>query len=261
MPSEPEERSPVLPLSHPLTGPVLVTGGGRGIGRAVVHAVAAHGAGVVAVSRTAGELAETARAAPDRIVPLVWDLADPDAMPDLVAAAEAAVGPLGGVVHAAAAQHRASALTTPVTEWRRVVEVGLAVPYFLSVAVARRQHESGTAGSHVFVASLTTSIGVAGISAYAAAKSGLAGVVRTFAVEWAATGVRVNAVAPGYIRTRLTADLLDHPERGPWVLSRIPMGRLGEPAEIAAPVVFLLSPAARYITGQILSVDGGWLAG
>jgi len=113
----------------------------------------------------------------------------------------------------------------------------------------------------VFIGSLTSARGIANIAPYAAAKSALLGVIRTLAVEWAASGTRVNGIAPGYFRTELTADLFADCDRAAWVHDRIPMGRLGDPADLAGAVVFLLSPASGYITGQLLPVDGGWLAG
>jgi NAD(P)-dependent dehydrogenase (short-subunit alcohol dehydrogenase family) len=113
----------------------------------------------------------------------------------------------------------------------------------------------------VFVGSLASHLGIRGIGAYAASKSGLLGVIRTLAVEWAPSGTRVNGVAPGYFRTELTASLLDDPERAAWVHSRIPMGRLGTADDLSGAVIFLLSDAAAYLTGQMVTVDGGWTAG
>jgi NAD(P)-dependent dehydrogenase (short-subunit alcohol dehydrogenase family) len=118
----------------------------------------------------------------------------------------------------------------------------------------------GVAGRHIFVGSLTSHLGIANISAYGASKSGVMGVVRSLAVEWATAGITVNAVIPGYIETQLTQDLLADPERRAWVLSRIPMARIGTPEDLAGAIVFLSSDAAKYITGQSIVVDGGWLA-
>ncbi|HEY6629687.1 MAG TPA: SDR family oxidoreductase, partial [Acidimicrobiia bacterium] len=128
-------------------------------------------------------------------------------------------------------------------------------------AVGRRQIEAGSVASHIFVGSLTTSIGIANTAAYSASKSGVAGVVRTLAVEWAQSGIRVNAIAPGYFRTQLTEGLFQDPARSAWIESRIPMGRIGAPDDLAGAAVFLASDASAYITGSILNVDGGWLAG
>jgi 2-deoxy-D-gluconate 3-dehydrogenase len=242
---------------------VLVTGAGRGLGRGLALAAASAGATVVAVSRTAAELDETAALAapamPGGILPLPWDVADVERMDDLVAEAARRLGPdapIVGVVHAAGVQHRALAVDFTVADWDRVTRLDLDAPFFLSTAVHRR----GGGASHVFVGSLTTSIGIINTSAYAASKAGLAGIVRTLAVEWAGTGARVNALCPGYFHTELTAALFADPQRSAWVHSRIPMGRLGVADDLAGAAVFLLSSASGYVTGLLLNVDGGWLA-
>jgi NAD(P)-dependent dehydrogenase (short-subunit alcohol dehydrogenase family) len=173
----------------------------------------------------------------------------------------AADGPLDGIVHAAGTQYRAPATAVPVAAWRDLMAIHLDAPFFLSTALHRDQLRDGRPGAHVFIGSLTSARGIANIAPYAAAKSALLGVIRTLAVEWAASGTRVNGIAPGYFRTELTADLFADPDRAAWVLDRVPMGRLGDPADLAGAVVFLLSPASGYITGQLLPVDGGWLAG
>jgi NAD(P)-dependent dehydrogenase (short-subunit alcohol dehydrogenase family) len=135
-------------------------------------------------------------------------------------------------VHAAGTQYRAPATAVPVAAWRDLMAIHLDATFFLSTALHRDQ-----------------------------LRDGLLGVIRTLAVEWAASGTRVNGIAPGYFRTELTADLFADPDRAAWVLDRVPMGRLGDPADLAGAVVFLLSSASGYITGQLLPVDGGWLAG
>ena len=164
-------------------------------------------------------------------------------------------------MHAAGTQYRAAAAAVPVAAWRDLMAIHLDAPFFLSTALHRDQLGDGRPGAHVFIGSLTSARGIANIAPYAAAKSALLGVIRTLAVEWAASGTRVNGIAPGYFRTELTADLFADRDRAAWVLDRIPMGRLGDPADLAGAVVFLLSPASGYITGQLLPVDGGWLAG
>ncbi|MFZ0756042.1 MAG: SDR family oxidoreductase, partial [Trebonia sp.] len=180
----------------------------------------------------------------------------------LIASARGATGgPLDGIVHAAGTQYRAAAAAVPVAAWRDLMAIHLDAPFFLSTALHRDQLRDGRPGTHVFIGSLTSARGIANIAPYAAAKSALLGVIRTLAVEWAASGTRVNGIAPGYFRTELTADLFADPDRAAWVLDRVPMGRLGDPADLAGAVVFLLSPASGYITGQLLPVDGGWLAG
>jgi 2-dehydro-3-deoxy-D-gluconate 5-dehydrogenase len=241
----------------------IVTGAGRGLGRAMALAIAAAGGGVVAVARTEAQLKETAALDPaGRVIPLPADVADIEHADQLIASARtAARGPLDGIVHAAGTQYRAPAAAVPVAAWRDLMAIHLDAPFFLSTALHRDQLRDDRPGTHLFIGSLTSARGIANIAPYAAAKSALLGVIRTLAVEWAASGTRVNGIAPGYFHTELTADLFADPDRAAWVLDRVPMGRLGDPADLAGAIVFLLSPASGYITGQLLPVDGGWLAG
>lgn len=240
---------------------VLVTGAGRGLGRAMAVGLAAQGARVVAVSRSERELAETVAAAePGSVLSVAWDLSRTEGCVELVAAVETLAGPVFGVVHGAGIQHREPADAFPVEEWRRVLQLNLEAPFFLSTAVHRRQVALGIAGSHVFVGSLASSIGLPNVAAYVAAKSGVLGVVRALAAEWAPSGTRVNCIGPGYFRTSLTEDLLSDETKAAWVRSRIPMGRLGQADELAGLAAFLISDASSYVTGELINVDGGWLA-
>ncbi|MFF0366438.1 SDR family NAD(P)-dependent oxidoreductase [Micromonospora sp. NPDC005087] len=242
---------------YSLTGrTVVVTGAGRGLGRATAMAAAAAGARVIGVARSADQLAECATGADGEVVAVPWDLAD---LNRIDALADRIGGEVHGVVHAAGTQLRKPSEAVGRAEWQRVLDLNLTAPFLLSAALTRTCPAAGA--SHVFVGSLTSSIGIAGLAPYAAGKAGLLGVVRTMAVEWAGRGIRANALCPGYVHTELTDAVFTDPARREWVLSRIPMGRTGEPAEIADAAVFLLSAASRYITGQIINVDGGWLAG
>lgn len=244
---------------------VLVTGAGRGLGRGIAVGLASAGARVVAVSRSDIELAETASVAAaattsGSVLPVAWDLSRSEAYEELVAAAEAAAGPVHAVVHGAGIQHREAADEFRLEDWRRVLQLNLEAPFFLSTAVHRRQLTHGIAGSHVFVGSLASSIGLRNVAAYAAAKSGVLGVVRALSAEWAPQGTRVNCIGPGYFRTSLTEDLLSDEAKAAWVHSRIPMGRLGQAEELAGLATFLVSDASSYVTGELINVDGGWLA-
>jgi NAD(P)-dependent dehydrogenase (short-subunit alcohol dehydrogenase family) len=242
----------------------VVTGAGRGLGRAAALALASAGADVVLISRSAAELERAAaevQAFGRRSWCLTGDLSDARRTAELAETIEQNCGAVHIVVHFAGAQLRRPAVEIGPDDWDRVLAVNLTTPYFLSCRLAERMHAHGIAGRHIFVGSLTSRIGIPNISPYAASKSGLMGVVRSLAVEWAARGTTVNAVIPGYFETQLTKDLLANQERRAWILSRIPMGRIGEPEDLAGAVVFLASDAARYITGQSIVVDGGWLAG
>jgi 2-deoxy-D-gluconate 3-dehydrogenase len=233
---------------------VVVTGAGRGLGRALAIAVTRAGAAVVGVARTQSELAVTASLAGERFVPIGCDLTATPA-DELAEQAEAVAGPVDGVVHAAGAQLRKPATQVTRDEWRAVLSINLEGPFLLSAAISRHQRRDGRAGSHVFVASMASSIGVAELAPYCAAKSGILGVMRSLAVEWAPSGIRANAIVPGYFPTALTA-----PVSRAAIVSRIPMGRLGAPAEVTGAAVYLLSGAAGYVTGSTITIDGGRLA-
>jgi NAD(P)-dependent dehydrogenase (short-subunit alcohol dehydrogenase family) len=258
-----DDRATVPPLAQlfSLAGrTVVVTGAGKGIGRSIALAVAEAGARVVAVSRTAADLEAVSALVPQgRIVPLAWDIAAVDRADELVARANELAGPLDSVVHAAGITIRGPAERLTPAQWSSVTTVDLDAPFFLSTALYRAN--ASAASVHLFIGSLSTSIGLKGIAPYAASKSGIAGVVRTLALEWAETGSRVNCLAPGYFRTEMTAEKFADTDWVNWVTSRIPMNRVGRLTDLAGPAVFLLSSASAYITGQVINVDGGWLAG
>ncbi|MCB1486533.1 MAG: SDR family oxidoreductase [Bauldia sp.] len=242
---------------------IMVTGASRGLGRGIALAIAATGATVVGVARSRDGLSETqSMAAPlaGRFETMAGDLANTEEL-DAIAADAWAEGPLDGVVHAAGIQVRKPAVTITREDWQQVASIQIETPFFLSTAIARRQLDTGRKGSHVFIGSLASSIGLPEIAPYTAAKSGILGLTRTLAIEWARSGLRVNAVCPGYFHTELTNDLFSDPARRDRLLGRIPMGRFGVADDLAGAVIFFLCDASCYVTGQALSVDGGWLAG
>ena len=241
---------------------VVVTGAGRGLGRGLATGIARQGAHVVLVARSLPELEETAREIRDaggscHVVPA--DLASRDGWEGLVADL-VADGVPDGVVHGAGVQVRKPATEVTPEDWAFVQAVNVEAPFFLSTRLGAAQAAAGLAATHVFVTSLSSSIGVRNAAPYAASKSSLLGVIRTLSAEWAPLGIRVNGIQPGYFRTRLTEDLLSQPEQHERVLGRIPMGRLGTAQDLVGAAVFLLSAASAYVTGQNIAVDGGWLA-
>lgn len=246
-----------------LTGQrVLVTGASRGLGQGLAIAVADAGATVVGVARSEKGLADTATEISERggvMEVAVADLTDTDSLDRLIATVWDR-GAVNGIVHAAGVQVRKPAVDVTPTDWDRVSTLQAKTPFFLSTALARRQIAAGLGGSHLFVGSLTSWIGLPNIAPYAASKAGVLGLVRSLAVEWAAHPIRVNAICPGYFHTALTDDLFSDPARKEKLLGRIPMHRLGVADDLAGAAVFLLSTAARYITGESINVDGGWLA-
>ena len=242
----------------------VVTGASRGLGEAMAGALGRAGAKLVLVSRNVDDLARTASELTEAgcdVIVRPFDLSNIDDIQGWVADIWSEVGPVNVVLHSAGLQRRASAVEVEEADWDQILAVNLKAPLFLSREIGKLQIEAGSGGSHIFVGSLTTAIGIANTSSYAASKAGVAAVVRTLAVEWAALGIRVNAIVPGYFRTQLTEALFQDAERGAWILSRIPMGRAGVPADLGGAAVFLASDASSYVTGASLSVDGGWLAG
>lgn len=237
----------------------LVTGAGRGLGAGIARGLTEAGAKVALVARSEEQLHRTASELGPMAFAVPGDVAGtPAALVDRVESA------LGGsvdvVVHAAGVQHRQPAEEFDAVEWERLLSINLTAPFFLSREVGARQLAAGSSGSHIFIGSLASVLSVPGAAAYTASKSGLYGVIRTLSTEWSARGVRVNGVGPGYFRTELTKAVIDDPVRGASILSRIPMGRLGSPEDLAGAVVFLAADAAAYVTGQLLMVDGGWTA-
>ena len=257
----PRYRGPAFDLSDKVA---LVTGAGRGLGRAMAVALAQAGAAVCAVSRTESELRETCAQIDGvgaRSHGLAWDVGDVARADDLVAAATEPFGRLDILVHAAGVQVRKPALDVTLEDWDKIERIHLRAAFFLATATARHFIAAGRGGKIILVASLTSRIGLANLAPYAAAKSGLLGLVRTLAVEWAPHRIGVNAIGPGYFRTALTEEVLSQPATRENLLARLPAGRTGESEDLAGAVVFLAAPASDYVTGHTLFVDGGWLAG
>ncbi|TDW69792.1 SDR family oxidoreductase [Kribbella pratensis] len=245
-----------------LTGRLaVVTGAKRGIGFAVAEALAAAGADIVGVSAT---LDPTSSAIGDRVRELGRDFSghrvDFVDRAQVIDFAEALDGrQVDILVNNAGTIRRAPAAEHPLDWFDEVLEVDLTSAFVLSQILGRRMLQAEY-GRIVFTASLLSFQGGINVPGYAAAKSGAAGLVRALSNEWAGRGVTVNGIAPGYIATDNTEALRDDPDRSRAILERIPAGRWGTAADIAGAAVYLASDAARYVTGTILPVDGGWLA-
>ena len=239
----------------------VVTGASRGLGQAIAVGLAEAGASVAGVARseqtaTAGAVEKVGR----RFLAVGADLADRESRETVIEETLAEFGRIDILVNAAGITHREPAVEFPLREWDRILEVNLTAVFELCQLAARRMLTQGSGGKIVNVASLGSFQGGMYIPAYIAAKSGLAGLTRALSNEWGKLGINVNAIAPGYFRTDMTAPLAADPVRAPEILSRIPVGRWGEPREIAGAAVFLASGASTYCHGTILVVDGGWLA-
>ena len=241
----------------------LVTGGGRGIGRACALALAQAGAQVAVVSRTQAQLEETLaqiRAQGGEALARTADLGQVDQVERLVADLYEEWGALDILVNNAAISpifKRAEEVR--LEEWEQIMRINLSGAFFLLQQVGGRM-AARQRGAVVNITSIGAVRALPRLCAYTAAKAALGELTRTLAVEWAKSGVRVNAVAPAYIETEMTAGIHEHPQLRQRVEDRTPLGRFGQPAEVAWAVVFLASPAASYITGHTLFVDGGWTA-
>jgi 2-deoxy-D-gluconate 3-dehydrogenase len=239
----------------------LVTGCRRGIGKAAAAALAAAGADVVGVSASLepeSEVAAEVEALGRDFRSYRCDFADRDAVYELVASVRHDIGAVDVLVNNAGTIARAPAADHPDELWDRVLEVNLTAQFVLSRELGQDMLARGR-GKIVFVASLLSFQGGVTVPGYTASKSGIAGLTKALANEWAGGGVNVNAVAPGYVATDNTQALRDDPVRREQILVRIPAGRWAEPEDIAGAILFLSSPAADYVHGVVLPVDGGWL--
>lgn len=241
-----------------LTGKrALVTGANTGIGQAIAIGLADAGAHVVAAGRSScEETVDMIAGAGGSGAALALDLTDPAAG----AARLAGVGPLDILVNNAGIIRREDSVDYSEADWDDVLDVNLKAVFMLCQSFARQVFERKSEGRIVNIASLLSFQGGIRVPAYTASKHGVAGLTKILANEWAAKGINVNAVAPGYIATNNTTALREDPARSAEILGRIPAGRWGEPADIAGAVTFLCTPAAKYVTGAVLNVDGGWLA-
>jgi 2-deoxy-D-gluconate 3-dehydrogenase len=237
-----------------------VTGANTGLGRAIAEALAGAGADVALVGRsdpsdTQGAIERLGRRA-------VWVNADLGSKPDHTAIVAEVVSKLGGLhilVNNAGIIRRANAIDFTEADWDAVLDVNLKAVFFLSQAAARHMIPNG-GGKIINIASMLSFQGGIRVPSYTASKSGIAGLTRLLANEWAGQGINVNAIAPGYFATSNTAALQADPKRNSEILGRIPAGRWGDPTDLGGAAVFLASSAADYVQGVILPVDGGWLA-
>ena len=239
----------------------LVTGSGTGIGAAIAGALARAGADVAChdIGEQAQVTSDKIRALGRRSVWLSADLSNRAAQDGLVANALREFGRIDILVNNAGTIRRAPAVDYSDADWDLLLEVNLSAPFRLSRRVGKLMLEQGS-GRIVNIASLLAFQGGILVPAYSASKGGVAQFTKALANEWASKGVNVNAIAPGYIATNNTAALRADETRSRQILERIPAGRWGEADDIAGAAVFLCSAAARYVTGHVLVVDGGWLA-
>ena len=238
----------------------IVTGANTGIGQAIALAMAEAGADIAAVGRTPAEdTVARVRALGRRAVMIPADLSSIEPIDRVIQQTEEELGGLHILVNNAGIIRRADALDFSEQDWDAVIDMNLKSTFFLCQRAGRHM-VSQSYGKIINIASMLTFQGGIRVASYTASKSGVGGLTKLLANEWAGKNVNVNAIAPGYIATNNTAALQADPVRNRAILDRIPAGRWGDPADIGGTAVFLASDAARYVHGHILAVDGGWLA-
>jgi NAD(P)-dependent dehydrogenase (short-subunit alcohol dehydrogenase family) len=235
---------------------VLVTGGAGGIGFATAKAFDACHSRVVIVGRTGEKLDSARQHLSKRVSTITFDLDDIDRMPELVSRASVHGG-IDVLVNCAGVNLKKKALAISTQEYESIIRTNQTSVFALTQEVARGMVHRKS-GSIIMISSMASRYGIPEVVAYTASKSAIEGMTRSLAVEWSSCGVRVNCIAPGFIVTPMSSKALDgDPERKRKVLSRTPMGKLGEPMDVANAALFLASAQAKYITGVVLPVDGG----
>ena len=240
----------------------IMTGAGRGLGRTMALALAAAGADLALASRTAPELetlVEEVNALGRRAIAVPTDVTSPEACEELVAAAIERLGRLDIMVNNAGTNVRKSMLEITSEEYDFVIETNLK-GYFNGARAAGRHFVDQGSGKVINISSILGSVALPNQGAYASSKGAIDQLTKVLALEWASAGVQVNGLAPTYFETDLTRPLYEDPERRAFIEERTPMGRWGQPHELAGAVIFLASDASDFVTGQTILVDGGWTA-
>lgn len=239
----------------------IVTGANTGLGRAMALGLAQAGADIAGVynstpPKSLEQFEETGR----KFFPIQADLGDSSVVGTIVEKTVSELGSADILVNNAGIIRRESALEFSEKDWDEVLDINLKSLFFLSQAVAKQCIEKGTGGKIINIASMLSFQGGIRVPSYTASKSGVLGLTRLLACEWAPHGINVNGIAPGYMRTANTQPIQDDPTRNQQIIDRIPAGHWGEAESLQGAVVFLASRASRYMHGHTIAVDGGWLA-
>ncbi|WP_138511055.1 2-dehydro-3-deoxy-D-gluconate 5-dehydrogenase KduD [Maricaulis alexandrii] len=250
-------------MSNPfnLEGKVaLVTGGNTGLGQGMAVALAEAGADIVVAGRSsAADTGKAVEALGRRFFEVKADFSDPSCVDGVVAETVEKAGSIDILVNNAGIIRRNDAIDFTEDDWDSVMDVNIKSAFFLCQAAAKRMIPAG-GGKIINIASMLSFQGGIRVASYTSSKSAIAGLTKLLANEWAAKGINVNAIAPGYFATNNTAALQADEDRNKQILERIPAGRWGDPKDLGGAAVFLASSAADYVQGTVLAVDGGWLA-
>lgn len=236
---------------------MLITGGGTGIGLAVARAMHAAGARVILVGRREAELSAAVTSLGERAAYIVHDITQLEAAAGLVQRIAKEHGPITSLVNNAGIHLKKPAIDTTPEEFQRVLTTHILGAHALCRAVAptmiERKH-----GTIIFMASMASLFGIPQVVAYSAAKSAMIGMLRTMATEFSAHGIRVNAIAPGWIETEMSRKAMEgDPARKTKIIGRTPMAKFGDPSDVGWAAVYLAAPASKFVTGAVLPVDGG----
>jgi len=245
-----------------LTGRIaLVTGSSRGIGRSIARGLAQAGATIVLHGRDEQRLAATAADFVEEfgegvVHSVAFDITDADAVVSGIADVQARVGDIRILVNNAGVQHRVPLVDLAVEDWDRVLRTDLTSAFLVGREVARGMIQRGS-GKIINIASVQTDLARPTISAYTAAKGGLRNLTRAMTAEWASSNIQINAIAPGYIHTEMTQNLVDDETFNSWILGRTPANRWGTTDDIVGPAVWLASDGSNFVNGQVVFIDGG----
>lgn len=240
---------------------ILITGANTGLGQGIAVSLAQAGATIIGVGRSSMvKTAQKVSAVGARFIPVQADLSDATAAQTMFDTCWQSYGPIDGLVNNAGIIKRVDAVDFSEDDWDSVMDINLKTLFFLSQSFGRHVMQAGRRGSIINIASMLSFQGGIRVASYTASKSGVLGITRLLANEWAAKNINVNAIAPGYIETNNTEAIRADEKRSADILARIPAARWGKPEDIGGAAVFLMSDAAQYMHGAVIPVDGGWLA-